>query len=106
MTISARIKDFVGGTNQWYNDLTIGMGFKMIWCLEALADESVIVYLPIDSECESFILVGEGLGSAVCDCERSVECNIRAGRVYQRRQCSIAHVQGLVFISIQFPSTR
>jgi len=61
------IRTASSSTYQWNNDFAIGVSLEMIWLLKRLADDSVVIDLAVDSQCDALICVGEGLCSALCD---------------------------------------
>jgi hypothetical protein len=50
---------------QWDNNLTVRVCLEMVWVLQCLADDSVVVDFAIDSKGNALILVGKWLRSTV-----------------------------------------
>lgn len=51
--------------HQRYYDLAIGMCLEVVWVLQSLTNESVIVYFAIDSKSKALIAVGKWLSSGI-----------------------------------------
>ena len=52
-------------SHQWYYDFAIGVGFEVVWGLEALSDEPMVVNFAIDRKGNALVAVGERLSSRV-----------------------------------------
>lgn len=50
---------------QRYYDLAIGVSLEVIWCRQGFPNDSVVVDLAVDCECNGLVLVGKGLRSTV-----------------------------------------
>lgn len=63
-------------THEWDDNLAIGVRLEVIWLLQALSDQPVVVDLAVDGQNDAIVRVGQGLGAAVCSFVRStVSCS-------------------------------
>lgn len=60
------------------------MRLEVVWLLEVLAEDSVVVDLAVDGEGDCVILVGDGLRAGICSRELLIKVNhmTRSGHTY------------------------
>jgi hypothetical protein len=50
---------------QWYYNFAVGVSLEVVWGLEGLSNDSMVVDLAIDSQGNSLITVGKWLSSTI-----------------------------------------
>lgn len=55
-----------GGAYKWDDNLAIGVSLEVVVVLQLLADDSVVVDLAVDSQCNGLISVSQWLGTGLC----------------------------------------
>ncbi len=56
-----------GTTYKWDNNFAIGVSLEVVWLLQILANDSVVVDLTIDGERDGLVGVGEWLSTGLCE---------------------------------------